>query len=327
MPTSAIGKFQRNPKNILFNHVPEVQPYDCDVIIFCQDWFIHGNPFPTEIFRSSKKFITVLMDSSDGGHIISLKPEFRQFNYIFRTHACRFHTYPSNFIPWAFGLSNRILKETSEISQYTLRKKTIMVNYRTIGVQHSLRKCINREFLPKINQILPIDNFRNSINDYPLDHYDYLQWFQTGRRHHPTYYQHLKEVAACACFGGFFVNPWMKNQSSLVSRAFKNLIGKSSLKTNRIIQWDSWRLWESLSSGCVAFHVDFDRYGFQLPVMPENWVHYIGVDLFNISETIERLADEPNILEKVSNSGRSWSLQYYNPVATAKRFLKTISRQ
>lgn len=104
----------------------------------------------------------------------------------------------------------------------------------------------------------------------------------------------------------------------------KRILTELSLKTNRVVQWDSWRFWESLAAGCATFHLDFEKYGLTLPVMPENWRHYIGVDLDNISDTVDRIADEPGIIERVATEGRQWALKHYRPVATAIRFLETV---
>ena len=100
-----------------------------------------------------------------------------------------------------------------------------------------------------------------------------------------------------------------------------------NLQSKRIIQWDSWRFWKSLAAGCVTFHVDFEKYGLHLPVMPENWRHYIGIDLDNVQEAVERIADEPEIVERISTEGRLWALEHYSPVPTALRFLGIVGQQ
>ncbi len=58
--------------------------------------------------------------------------------------------------------------------------------------------------------------------------------------------------------------------------------------------------------------------------MPKNWQHYIGIDLDNIQETVDRIAAQPEILEEIARKGRRWALEYYSPVPTAIAFLKTI---
>jgi len=92
------------------------------------------------------------------------------------------------------------------------------------------------------------------------------------------------------------------------------------------MQWDSWRLWESLAAGCVTFHVDFEKYGLYPPVMPENWRHYVGIDLNKIQEAVERIAAEPQLLENISLQARRWAIEHYSPVPTALRFLATVCK-
>ena len=122
----------------------------------------------------------------------------------------------------------------------------------------------------------------------------------------------------------FFLAPTFFDFTPRISYKSSRIIDKLGIKTNRIIQWDSWRFWESLAAGCVTLHVDFDKYGFLSPVSPKNWEHYIGVDLDNIKESILRIRKEPEILEKISVQGRSWAIQNYSPTAVAKRFIETI---
>ncbi|WP_287325603.1 hypothetical protein [Okeania sp. SIO1F9] len=59
-------------------------------------------------------------------------------------------------------------------------------------------------------------------------------------------------------------------------------------------------------------------------MMPENWKHYIGIDLDNIQGTVDRLVKEPEILESISIAGRKWAIENYSPVPTALRFLEIV---
>ncbi|MBW4679403.1 MAG: hypothetical protein KME19_04720 [Microcoleus vaginatus WJT46-NPBG5] len=38
--------------------------------------------------------------------------------------------------------------------------------------------------------------------------------------------------------------------------------------------------------------------------MPGNWRPYIGVELDNLEQVVERIANEPGILERISVAGR-----------------------
>jgi hypothetical protein len=158
----------------------------------------------------------------------------------------------------------------------------------------------------------------------PQDPYHHLRWTQTGRRHFPSYYKRLKESSACACFGGYFLGPGFTDYHHKISHYSAKAIGNLGVKTNRIGQWDSWRFWESLAAGCVTFHVDFDKYGFELPVLPQNWKHYIGIDLDNIGGTIDRIAQEPELLEQIAVRGRDWAIANYSPKPVALRFMNKL---
>jgi hypothetical protein len=71
-------------------------------------------------------------------------------------------------------------------------------------------------------------------------------------------------------------------------------------------------------------HIDLAKYGVELPVMPVNWKHYIGVDLNNIRQTVERIIEEKDLIYKIAKEGNEWCMTNYAPQASAKRFLKTI---
>ncbi|MBW4575769.1 MAG: glycosyltransferase [Aphanothece sp. CMT-3BRIN-NPC111] len=311
-------------KEYLFKHDPKVTPDDCSIVILHTAWFTYGNPIPEKLFHAKRNYITVYFESeADAKH--AWKPEFRQFDFIFRTHYNRRFRYPNNFHPWAFGLSNRILRETEILPSFSERNRKLVVNFR---LGHPIRKAIQEEFLPRLQTVLPIDDTVDSAKVPPTDPYAYLQWVQTDRRHYPKYYKRLRESAACACFGGLLINPWPLDAfgpSNLWDRIVNKFLGTFDSKPRRIMNWESWRFWEAMAAGCVAFHVDFDKYGVCLPVMPENWRHYIGIDLENMQAAIDRLAEEPEILEKISLEGRQWALEHYSPVPTAVRFLETVS--
>jgi hypothetical protein len=70
--------------------------------------------------------------------------------------------------------------------------------------------------------------------------------------------------------------------------------------------------------------LDLEHYGVEIPVMPTNWVHYIGVDFNRVDKIIERLSDEPDALKRIGKAGRLWALENYSQKAMAERFLQSI---
>jgi hypothetical protein len=187
---------------------------------------------------------------------------------------------------------------------------------------------VEREFFDRIRDFIPIDTTMNALDESPEDPYHLLFWNQTGRRHYPDYYRRLRQSVACACFSGFFLPPalpWFPSYPR-AERFWTHLGKKLNLESKRVVQWDSWRLWEALAAGCVAIHLDFDKYGMLLPVTPRNWTHYAGIDLGNIEEFIDRIKADPESLREISRQGRQWALEYFSPRPTALRFLETVSQ-
>ena len=72
----------------------------------------------------------------------------------------------------------------------------------------------------------------------------------------------------------------------------------------------------------MAFNIDLERYGVVLPVMPENWKHYIGVNLENVDQTIERLRTDEGCLERIAGAGHEWAMRNYIPKKVATRLLE-----
>jgi hypothetical protein len=321
-------KIDPDTEEYLFCYDPSVAHQDCSIVILDFRWMINAISFPENFFHSERKYVTVCLDDMDGFTIWN--PQLENFDFRFRTHCNSKSIYPSNCLMWVFGLSNRILRETREINNFQNRKKKLLVNFRNdhmqliytksllkvrqgylwvdkgmMTVDNPLRQIVREQFLPLIQHILPQDDTAEDFDKSPSDSYHYLHWKQTGQRHYPSYYQRLKESLACACFGGAVTSSYFTGEP--------------------IVEWwDSWRFWESLAAGCVTFHVDFDKYGVKLPVMPENWRHYVGIDLDNMQDTVDRIADDPGILEKISAEGRQWAIENYSPVPTALRFLEML---
>ena len=309
----------------LIEATPEVTHHDCDIVVLERQWYEENGCLPEGLFTPSRQYQTVYLDCNDGTRTPAWLPEFEQFDFIFKTHYSKHTKYPNNFYPWAFGLSERVLNELQEETPWAEKQPHILVNFRNKKYSHSLRGYVQKTFIPQIQELLTINTASDSEAAFPQEPYHYLRWAQTGRRHYPSYYRRLQKSQACACFGGFFLGPQYTDSHDRLSYYLSRLISKLDWKTNRINQWDSWRFWESMAAGCVTFHVDFAKYGFELPVMPENWRHYIGIDLDNIAEAVARIVKQPELLPQIAAEGRTWAIDNYGPKATARRFLATVA--
>lgn len=316
----------------LFCHNPDINPDDCSIVVMDKEWLIHHLPpsIPKPFLNPQRKFVSIYLDDSDGRGLYH-NPGYPYFDLVLGTHGTNYNSQlTNNLIPWCFGISNRILEVTNQNQSFIERSKKTIVNFRVnpnqvvisngsfksdVGLftiekgiltfDYPLRQIAVDQFLPLLETVLPIDISIDNFDEPPQDSYDYLHWLQTDKRHYPSYYQRLTSTIACACFGGCIAINSYTNEP-------------------RVEWWDSWRFWESLAAGCVTFHVDFDKYGVNLPVKPENWRHYIGIDLDNLQATVDRIINEPQILEKISTEGRQWAIEHYSPVPTALRFLETV---
>lgn len=315
-------------EDYLLKHNPEVTPDDCDIVVMERQFFEESRSLPQDLFHPSRKYTTVFLDCQDGIKTLSWLPEFEKFDFILKTHYMRQFKYPDNFCPWAFGLSSRVIKSTDSAQPFSTRKDRILANFKfspSNKFSHSLRKYAAKNFIAGMDKLMEVDATQDDVSIAPKSPFDQLMWQQSGKRHIPSYYQRLGESKACAAFGGMFLGPQFTDLNGKVTYYISKAISKAGIKTNRVTQWDSWRLWESLAAGCVTFHVDFQKYGMTLPAPPQNWHHYIGIDLDDIQGSLRRISRHPELMEKISSQGRDWAIENYSPIAVAKRFLETVS--
>ena len=331
------------PGDYLLQHNPDVKPNDCDIVVVSYTWpywirvktfDLVRRPLPDGLFKKGRKYVTVYMDSHDGHRTVSWEPEFRQFDLILRSKLNRRAWHPENMRPWVLGLNNRILDVTSNAPPIATRRKTLLVNFgASHPYPHGTRDFAHERFEPKIEKFIRIDRTKDNLLDEPPEPYDALMWRQTGQRFSRSYYERLKQSQAVACFCGELIPPMpfqapecylVGGNRAKLRRLIYELLAHVDPRPRRSVQWDSFRFWEALAAGCAAINIDIEHYGVELPVMPKNWQHYLGVDLDRVDLFIERLRDEPKLLERIGQDGRQWALAHYSPKAMAQRFLAAL---
>lgn len=174
----------------------------------------------------------------------------------------------------------------------------------------SLRASLDLGFLPLLQQFFGVD--KSLVG---------------SERWGEEYYRFLTNHSGCLGYGGYYgqdllKNPWFQNIEPLNS--FLKMV--TWHHDTVVLRWDSWRFWESMAFGCVTVHLDFERYGFSLPVLPENWNHYIGIRLDHIKEDVERINDERHRLPEIAQADREWAIHHYSPVAVARRFIGDVKQ-
>ncbi|MFL2771116.1 MAG: glycosyltransferase [Rhodospirillaceae bacterium] len=223
---------------------------------------------------------------------------------LFSTHENRFAKKGGARHPIAFGPSNWLISQTENQSGFASRDGRILRNFQPT-LSQGVRAMLDLSYVPLLEKETPVDRTSHSPHNY---------------------LNALGTSSACLSYGGDFYAPIMhsewfrKHQNEAHTLHTFDFIDRESL----VLRWDSWRFWESLLSGCVAIHLDFEKYGFDLPVLPEAWVHYVPIDLENIKESVKTFFDRRSEWASISERGRAWAIKHYAPKVTAERCLNII---
>jgi len=312
-------------KEYLIRFDEKQSPEDADLVFFHYLLYRQGKKIADKKITHFTKlpdrnFTCVFIDAEDGMRTPGFEKGAQSCDVVLKSHYNRKYKYPKNFIPWQFGLSNRMIEAVHPLP-FKQREQAFLVNFR---VKHQLRDFLNNRLRAIVEKSLIWDNSISDLEKEKLTGKDLLFWKQTGGRHYPSYYDKLSKTVACACYGGVFAIPWgnYNKYTAKIARLLNDLI--PLFPWDRVRQWDSWRLWESWVAGCCVVHVDFDKYGCQLPVMPQNKIHYLGIDLDNLEDFEASICDKA-LLEQIAENGKKFVLQHYSPEAVAGRLLQTLN--
>jgi hypothetical protein len=320
---------EQGSKKYLINHDANIKYFDCDVVIFSSEIYNHQrlDLLPKDLFDAKRKYKLIFIDSSD--IILEKKnyvtpgnyPELRKVDIVLKSHFCSKYSYPDNFVPWQFGLTNRIIESVSS-KPFADRNHSVLVNYRS---KHQLRDLAEKKFMQTVYSLYEKDDLSEDLNVNHQSLREQHYWMLTGRRHYQSYYERLGNTKICAVFGGFLQTKFSERPTlpHKLIRKFDSHV--SFLKYDRLLQFDSWRFWESLASGCLTVHADLYKYEVVLPEMPINGIHYFGVDFSNLNFSKNNFM-QTDLHESIASNGRNWVLKNYSPKAVAMRLLGIISR-
>lgn len=330
------------PDDWLVRHDPRVGPEDCDIVAVSYLWprwidadfRVHPQPLPAAVLDPGRRFRTAYLDLDDGYETQSWREEYRSFDAVFRAKYNRRCHHPANHHPWALGLTSRVLAATAEAPPWDRRRAEVLVNFgASHPYVHSARERVLGPFLTAARSRFAINDRRDDLRRPPADPWDRLMWDQTQRRHCRDYYERLKSAQAVAAFCGELIPPAPYHPRYLagggrarLARRLHEAFALVDPRPPRLIQWDSWRFWEALAAGCLVFHLELERLGVALPVMPEPFVHYVPLRLGRMEEAFARLAADPSLGSRIAGAGRAWALAHYSPAALAQRFLDTMGR-
>jgi len=317
----------------------DVDPLSCDVVVVSSGFLKWVKDSGAEergelpdwlSGRQGHKAKIVALDVCDG----YLSPTTQRwadcFDLILRSHYNRRLWWPANVRPWAFGLTERILTASATTRlPWEQREGCVWAFGASHGYRHGAREWAGREIRPSLSRGMTINDREDDLNTPPSDPRDALLWKQCVRRHSPSHFARLGSSKACAAFCGELVPGLPPHVSFLVGgnkaklrRLAWQCISSGLRLPPRNVQPDSWRFWEAMGSETAVLHFDMEQSGWQLPVMPENWKHYIGIDLRRPHKSVERISCEPELLERVARDGRQWALENYSPQRAAQRLLE-----
>jgi hypothetical protein len=293
--------------------------------------------YPDAIGKVDYSKVNILIDREDGLYGAFTHPKFQRFDLILRAqynHHIPYHHYHSNIQPWAFGLSRRI----TEAVDSSRDQELMPVLGQTYRLSHSLRTLASESLNPLLGGAYPVHEWISASHEDEapdkLRGDTLLLWQQSGHRHDPSYYQFLNRCALTYAFGGLiFPKPYLTSRLQKPLQRWhqwqyqrKRAQGKPVERHVLLDQFDSWRWWESLYSNSVPIHMDFDYWGWQLPVQPVEGEHYLGVkdwDFEGFAERLLALGEED--LARIAKAGQEWCLQHYSPPAIAARFLDHVA--
>ncbi|TAL01592.1 MAG: hypothetical protein EPO08_10075 [Rhodospirillaceae bacterium] len=235
---------------------------------------------------------------------ISIFSRLPDEHLMFVAHESRFASKGGRRIPIAFGMSDGLIDATERRKPVSRRTPRALRNFRA-SMNQSLRALLDLTYVPQLEQHLAID--RTVYDAQP-------------------YLGALLDAPVSLAYGGDFYSPLMENpwfhshEPKLANLHHFERLDRSAL----VMRWDSWRLWESFTAGCVTVHLDFEKYGFALPVLPTPWVHYAPIDLDDIAGSVAQLMDRRPEWDDIGEQGRAWAIANYGSRPSAIRVLSDM---
>jgi len=230
----------------------------------------------------------VAISSSDNNSLLDVNIP------LFATHEVRDYYFEGKIrIPMGFGLSNEIIDSSKLYDLNDTREISILSSHKRTGNQ-SIRDSAEFSIVPHFKKHFFVDNKLSSLEQY---------------------YKRLSRYSACLTYCGCFLPK--PNTDIKVPGVYKT--------ETVIVRWDCWKIWESFAFECLVINLDFDKYGFILPVMPVEGEHYLGIDLEDPKSSCERIMDMRSKWRDIAKAGKKWAIENYSPKIVAQRFIENLA--
>lgn len=244
----------------------------------------------------------ILVNMDDAANFV----DYDEGYLTFTTHYNRLALRHGSLRPIGFSLSQDIVDLAAETD--LTRKQDYVIKNFTPSFQQSVRNSLELCFIEGLKNHFPLHEELTTPEQYA---------------------QELAGATLVAAYGGEYLPPMMRNtylrermaggpQAGLYD--FKNFDTESA-----VLRWDSWRFFEAALFACAPIQLDFDKYGFELPVKPTPWEHYIPIDMTTVSALPARLRQmvdaDPDALARIGRQARAWVLEHYAPKPVASYVL------
>lgn len=304
--------------------------YQLDTIVN-QKYFVRKNAVDTNFLKKHAKKI-ILINSLDGVNFLGENDA--NIKFIFRSQFNKKINKSSKTLPYVLGGYQERIKKYTPLKIKNKIPKVLDSFGFTHHYEHQQRKFFRTHVIPLLNKngIEVVKALYGSLDIPPHAKNDKIWWEMTGGKHNPAYFNAMSLFYANACFCGEMVSGLPKNplrvlQGGNRAKATKiiyKLISKIFKIQNRLVQWDSWRFWETLAMKSVPLMCNLEEHGVELPVMPKNYQHYIGLDPNNINESIKKMQSVWKNMPDMAEDSFEWLKLNYSSEVNATRILEKI---
>ena len=232
--------------------------------------------------------------------------------------------------PYVLGMGQRCLSLAPRPSDSTENARAVLDSFGfTHNYAHGTRHRFRTEISPLLARhgVVTQREMAGSLHAAPTEPVAAHWWRLTHGKHNPGYYDLIRRYPMHACFCGDLIPAFPADPTSIIQgggrarvrRAAYTALAQLLFRPERLLQWDSWRFWETLALGSVPLMFDLEAVGVRLPVMPQNWVHYVGLDPRRPEASVEALVRRWSELPRIAAQGRAWLFEHYSPAANARR--------
>jgi hypothetical protein len=308
---------------------------DFDVGIYC---YRYAKSFEHLLLRPGfpnfeKDRLHILIDRNDWiSPIWKNKCYTDAYDFVFSGNIYTTIKYPTNLLPWAMGYTNRVADAIDATRNELAMEKVIAYNFRT---PHNYRGIILSK-LKELSPKYPLDAQYTTFKKEDMSELEEFYYHATTRRHQLDYFRLLNSSCFNLAICGYletlpityqpynFIDKIRRKPRYLLAKIAQKFGGDSSTQ-KFLFQHDSFRTWEAFYSSTCPILPNYETWNFLLPEMPEDGVHYLGINKTNTNELVERL--ESLSLSQITNigtAGKEWAEKHYSPVGMATYLINSI---